>query len=140
MSTAWTRQVVIAEADAEDGVTGERLRTARLILSEVDGFLASYVLTAAEEQNLGDEEEMRELLYEGLAGNWFGKGKTADGTPRVRRYNRALAEKYIGLLGMGRSGKLDFKDGGGLPEKILGESNIPKCLEEVLAARCGYKR
>ena len=140
MSTAWTRQVVIGEADAEDGVTGERLRTARLILGELDRFLASYVLSEEEEQNLGDEEEMRELLYEGLAENWFGKGKTADGTPRVRRFNRALAEKYIGLLGMGRSGRLDFKEGGGLPEEIWDKSNIPKCFEEVLAARCGYKR
>ena len=140
MATEWTRQVVVSDADAENGLTGERLRNARRILDNVDTFLGSYVLSPKEKKNQGDEEEMRELLYESIAAKWFAQGKPADGSGRVLRFNRGLSEKYVALLGMGPSGELDLHDGGGLPQEILSKVELPKSFEQVLTAHGGFSR
>lgn len=139
MPTAWARQVVVSEAEADAGATLERVRYVRNVFDEVDAFIGSFVLTASEQENLGDEEEIRELFYERIAGLWFDKGRMSDGAARTRRHNRELAAKYLALLGMTRSGKA-VRAEGGLSEEALNGITIPRSFEHVLSTECGYTR
>ena len=97
MPTAWAQQVVVSEAEADAGATLERVRYVRNVFDEVDAFIGSFVLTASEQENLGDEEEIRELFYERIAGLWFDKGRMSDGAARTRRHNRELLRRQAEL-------------------------------------------